>query len=115
MVPVNRCGSCSTTPKLRRKLFQIEFANVDSANANAAALHLIEAQQQAGERGLARSGVAHHGDGFAGLDPEAYVVEYPVLVFIGEPYVVEFDGRGLRGKWLRALFATEFPPECPAV
>ena len=85
MVPVNRCGSCRTTPKLRRRSFEIELANVDAADADAAALNLIEAQQQAGKGGLACAGVSHHGDGLAGLDAKAHIAQNPVLVLVGEP------------------------------
>ncbi len=51
----------------------IEIANVDSADADDAALHLVESQKQAGDGGFSRAGVAHHGDGLAGLDTEADV------------------------------------------
>ena len=96
------------------QLFEIEIANIDSADADAAALHFIEAQQQAGERGLARAGVAHHRDGLAGLDAEADVAQHPVFVFVGEPDVVEFDGGGRLRKRLRAALATESAPACRA-
>ena len=38
--------------------------------------------------------MADDGDGFAGLDPKADVVQHPVFVFVREPDVVEFDGGG---------------------
>ena len=92
-VPVNRYGSCSTTPKLPPQLQRIELANVHAADADRALLHIVEAQQQADERGLARAGVAHDGDGLARLDAEADVAQHPVFVLVGEPDVVEFDAR----------------------
>ncbi len=79
---------------MRRRSSRSKFANVDSADADGSALHFVESQQQTGNRGLARAGVAHHGDGLAGLDAEADVAQHPVLVFVGEPDVVELHGGG---------------------
>ena len=47
------------------QLQRVEIAHVDAADPDAAPLHVVEAQQQADERGLAGAGVAHHGDGLA--------------------------------------------------
>ena len=53
-------------PQLR----QIHVADVDAVDANRALLHVVEAQQQRDDRGLARAGVADKRDRFAGIDGE---------------------------------------------
>jgi hypothetical protein len=40
---------------------------------------------------FAGAGVAHHGDGLARLNGEADIAQYPILVLVGEPDLVEFD------------------------
>ena len=114
-VPVNRYGSCSTTPKLPAQLQRIDVADIHAADANAALLNVVEAQQQADERGLAGAGVAHHGDRLAGLDAEADVAQHPVFVLVGEPDVIELDRRGRVGQALRRAPERRSPPACRAV
>ena len=58
IVPVNRYGSCSTIAELPPQFQRIDLAHVDAADADAAALDVVEAQQQVGECRLARAGVA---------------------------------------------------------
>ena len=65
--------------EIAAQIVEIEIADVDAADADGSALDVVEAQQQAGERGLARAGVAHHGDGLARLDAEADVARAPSL------------------------------------
>ncbi len=86
-----------------------------AANADDAALHFVEAQQQTGNGGFASAGVADHRDGFAGLDAEADVAQHPVLIFIGEPDVVEFDGGDRRAGKPRAERAIESGTAYPEV
>src|SRR5260221_12078958 len=76
------------------QLQRIDAAYIDAAYANAALPDVIEAQEQADERGLAGARVAYHGHRFARLDAEADVAKHPVLVFIGEPDAVELDPGG---------------------
>ena len=87
--------------KMPPQIVERELAKIDGFGppiADVAALDVVEAQQQIGQRRLARAGVAHHRDGFARLDAETHVAQHPVLVLIGEPDVIEFDGdAGLRG------------------
>src|SRR5260370_24442107 len=87
--------------KIPAQRFEIELADVNSTNPNGSALNFIEAQQQAGERGLTRARMSHHRDRFARLNTETEIVKYPVLVFVCEPNTVEFDGGGCgrKGRW----------------
>ena len=55
------------------QLFQMEIADVDAADADAAALDVVKTQQQAGDRGFARAGVAYDRDGFARFNSKAHV------------------------------------------
>ena len=88
------------------QIVEVELANVDAADADRSALDVVEAQQQTRQRGLAGAGVADDGDGFAGFDAETHVAQHPVLVFVGEPDVIEFDGRRAFGKRRGAGAAT---------
>src|SRR5258708_28512060 len=89
--------------KIPKQRFEIELADVNSTNPNGSALNFIEAQQQAGERGLNRARMSDHRDRFARLNTETEIVKYPVLVFVCEPNSVEFDGGGCgrKGRWQR--------------
>ncbi len=80
--------------EIAAQVFDFEIADVDAADANRAALHFVESQQQAGEGGFPRAGVAHHGNGLARFDAEADVVQDPIFAVVGEPHVVEFHGCG---------------------
>ncbi len=101
--------------EIAAQIFDIEIADIDAADAYAAALDLVESQQQAGERGLPRPGVSHHGDGLARLDAEAHIGDHPVFIFVREPDAIEFDGRRAAAEtawcWARRL---DFAPACPA-
>ena len=87
--------------KIPAQRFEIELSNIDSTNPNRSALNFIEAQQQAGKRGLTRARMSHHCDGFARLNTETEIVKHPVLVLVCEPNTVEFDGGGCgrKGRW----------------
>ena len=95
-----------------KKLPATELADIDAADFDGAALDVVEAQKEVGERGLAGAGVADDGHGFPGADGEADVAEDPILVLVGEPDVFKGDGgvlgdrqrrfRGLDGQIGRA-------------
>src|ERR1043166_796455 len=86
--------------KVPPQIIEREFANGDAANADRAALDVVEAEQETGEGGLARSGVAHDGDRLAGINAETDVTQDPVFVLVCEPDVLELDGQ--RALWKRA-------------
>ena len=66
-----------------------------AADPDRALLHVVEPQQQADQRRLARARVAHHRDRLARRDREAHVAQHPVFVLVREPDVIELDGREL--------------------
>src|SRR5450755_2915895 len=80
----------------------MEVADVDAANSNGSALHVVEAEEQVGQGGLAGSGVSDHGDGLAGGNAETDIAQNPVLADVSEPDMVEFDSNGALRKRLRA-------------
>ena len=57
---------------------QIHFAYVHTIDADRSLLHVIKAQQQGKDRGLARAGVSNDGYRLSGLDGERNVAEHPV-------------------------------------
>ena len=79
---------------------EVHFFHVDAVDADCALLHVVEAQQQRNERGLAGAGVADYGDGFSGLDGEGDVAEDPVGlrfgVAIAEAALLRSAGRARR-------------------
>ncbi len=87
--------------ELAAQFHRIELAQVAPADADRALLDVVEAQQQADERGFSRAGVSHHGDGFAGRDGEAHVAQHPILIVVCEPDAVEFDGGDRAGRFGR--------------
>ena len=56
-----------------------------------AALHIVEARDEADERGLARAGRADEGDALARRDLERDALEHPLAGIVGEPDVAELD------------------------
>ena len=60
------------------QLGEVHLLDVHAIDADRAFLHVVEAQQQRDDRGLARAGVADDGDGFAGLDGEGDIAQNPV-------------------------------------
>src|SRR5262249_4145534 len=82
------------TPEIER----VELAYIDPAQPDRTLLNVVEAEQEADERGLPRPGVADRGDRLARRDGEADVPEYPVFVFIDEPNPIEFNGRDSVGR-----------------
>ena len=100
IVPVNRYGSCRTMPNRRRNSSRSKSRISTPPIRIAALLHIVEAQQQIGQRGLAGAGMADNGDGLAGLNREADVLQHPFLAVVGEPDLVEFDAAALRHRGL---------------
>ena len=85
IVPVKRNGSCNTTPKRRAEIGEVHLFDIDSIDADRAFLHVVEAEQQGNQRGLAGAGVADDSDGFSGFDGEADVAQHPVGLSIETP------------------------------
>ena len=98
-VPVNKYGSCNTTPKCRRRSSRESSRSSTDPSVpppDASALNVVETQQQAGQRRFAGAGVPYHGDRLTRLDAETHVAQHPILVLIGKPYVIELDRRRAR-------------------
>src|SRR5262249_16491595 len=57
---------------------RIHLPDIYAVNAYGAALHIIEAQKQGEDGGLAGAGVAHNGHRFARFDGEGDVAQHPV-------------------------------------
>src|ERR1041385_6750954 len=83
------------------ELQRVKLAHVDAADPDGALLDIVEAQQQADDRGFPSAGVAHDGDRLTGLSGEADVLQHPIFAVVGKPDVVEFDGRDLRDSGAR--------------
>ena len=77
-VPVNRNGSCSTTPISPAKFGKIHLFYVDAIDFDCAFLHIIEAHEQRDDRGLAGARVADDSDSFTGFDGEGHIAQNPV-------------------------------------
>ena len=75
MVPLKRCTSCSTRASDARSWRRVEVAHVHAVEGDPALLHVVEARQQADDRGLARAGGAHEGHALAGLHREVDVLQ----------------------------------------
>ena len=78
------------------QFLQIPLPHIHAVHQNLAALHVVEAQQEARERGLAGAGVADYCDGLARLDRQLNVPEDPILLFVREPNIAKLDPPGLR-------------------
>ena len=90
------------------QIVEIHVADVDAVDADRALLHVVEAQQQRDDRGLAGAGVADDGDGLAGFDGEGDVAENPVG-FVGACSDGPFEpARGRAGFMFRG--ASSFDP-----
>ncbi len=57
---------------------EVHVFDIDAVDPHCAFLHIIEAQEQGDDRGLARAGVADDGDGLPGFDGEGDIAENPV-------------------------------------
>ena len=79
MVPLKRCTSCSTRASDERSC-GIEVAHVDAVQGHPALLHVVEAREQADDRGLAGPGRAHQGDALPRLHREVDVLQHPERV-----------------------------------
>ena len=91
-----------------RRSREIELADVDAVDQDAAALDVVEAQQQADDRGLAGPGGADDADALAGRDLERDVAEDPVARrCVGEPHVLEDDVAARAGRPRAAAAAGE--------
>ena len=67
---------------------EVHLFHVDAIDADCAFLHVVKAQQQRDQRGLARAGVADHGDGFPGLDGEGDIAQHPVGIVALRPNAI---------------------------
>ena len=54
-------------PNWRRKILDVELADIDAVEQNLAALNVVEAQQELNGGGFAGAGVSDDGDGLAGV------------------------------------------------
>ena len=77
---------------------EILLAQVDAVEENGACGHIVEAHHQAGQGGFAGAGMAHDGDGLAGLDGEGDIFQNPLDVgdrgqFCGDVLRVAARGR----------------------
>ena len=71
-----------------RHIFQVLPVNGDSP-----LLHVIKTKQQARQRGLARTGRPHHGNGFAGRNFKTHIVQNgPTLLIVSKVDMLEPDG-----------------------
>ena len=73
---------------------QVHVADVDAVDANRALLHVVEAQQQRDDGGLARAGVADDRDRVARIDGERNIAQHPVVVVHAQddqPAVLSFS------------------------
>ncbi len=94
MERANSIGSWNTTPILRRSATQLHVADVDSVDADRAALRIEHAVQQAERGRLAGAGRADQSDGLARPHDEADVVHRLAALVIGEGHVVEHHFAG---------------------
>src|SRR6185437_2094052 len=73
------------------ELAQVPLAQVQAVEKDAALLDVIEAQEEAGDGGLAGARMPDNRQARAGLGDEADVAQDPILALVGEPDVVELD------------------------
>ena len=91
IVPENRCTSCSTRPNCARRSREVQLADVHAVDRDAPLLHVVEAQQQADDRRLARAGRADDRHALPGLDLERDVPQHRLALDVGEGDVLERD------------------------
>ena len=92
-VPEKRKTSWSTMATLRRSAREVPLAHVDAVDPHRAAVDVVEAQQQVGERALAGAGVADHGQRLARPHPEGDPLEHRLAFLVGEPDVARTRSR----------------------
>jgi hypothetical protein len=83
LAAIERCSSevsCVTTPIAARRLSWVTRADVLAVDGDAALLRLVEAQQQADQCRLARTGAADQPHALAGMYGEAQPVEHRLRV-----------------------------------
>src|SRR5579871_5464729 len=80
--------------KLTAKRFEFELAHVYPPDSNRSSLNVIEAQDKACKRSFPCPGMPNHSNGLARLDPKTHVPQYPILILVGEPNAIKFDGTG---------------------
>jgi hypothetical protein len=68
--------------------------DVHAVDKDSAGLHIKEAEQEAGNRGLAGTGTAHHGHRGAGPDPEADALQDGPVRLVAEADVAELNVGG---------------------
>ena len=78
IVPLKRWTSCSTRASDERSAARVPVAHVHAVEGHAPLLHVVEAHEQADDRGLAGAGRADEGDAPPGLDREVDVPQDPV-------------------------------------
>ncbi len=75
----------------------LERTDVVAVEAHGAAVDVVEAGEQQGERRLARARAADDGDALTGGDAERHVVEHRPALAVGEGHPVDVE----RAPWLR--------------
>src|SRR4051794_12671576 len=70
---------------------QIKGTHVDAPDSNRTALDIIKAKQQIHQRCLACTSVANNCDGLRRVNTEADVLQYPFLVVVSKPDMIELD------------------------
>ena len=76
------------------QVVEVQLANIDAVDRDAAALDVVEPQQQVDQRRLAGAGRADDPDPLARPDLEADVAQHVVFALVGKPDVVEDDVPG---------------------
>src|ERR1700730_13117674 len=70
---------------------QVPIAHVNAVQQDATFLYIVETHQQVRDGGLAGPGVTDQRYGLPGRDSERNIFQNPVVVFISEPDVFEFN------------------------
>ena len=78
-------------PEEPAQLVERQLADVDAVDGDAAAVDVVEPQQQVDDRRLAGAGRPDDADALSGFDRERHVAQHVVLVVVREPDVVEGD------------------------
>src|SRR4030095_14732068 len=70
---------------------QVPVANIDAVEKDLPLLHIVKAHKQVRDRSLARTRRSDQSDAFTDVHLERDVLQNPVVLFVGEPHVAEFD------------------------
>ena len=91
IVPENSSRLLHDDADLLAQRVELDVADVVAVDQHLAAVDVVEARDQVGDRGLARAGRADQGDGLAGLGAEADVLEDRPARIVGAGDVLELD------------------------